>query len=265
MAGKRQINSMDWDGAIESFEKALQSNPKNAAAHLELGLLYDNRKTNWAAAVYHYEKHLALRPNSSVGDVVKDHILECKRKLARTVSFKIVTGEVQKELERYAQTNAMLMSRLEMLQNELARRPMYVTNYVTNFVNAPAFEPNDRAVTRPAIITESVRSQPRPEPERVVEDREEESKPEQRAAHAPRETARNTGGARSQPVASRARESKPKPAPAAKPKMRTHTVRPGETMSVVARKYGISVHALQQANPGVKGTRAGQRLNIPSK
>jgi N-acetylmuramoyl-L-alanine amidase len=51
-----------------------------------------------------------------------------------------------------------------------------------------------------------------------------------------------------------------------KPKVVKHTVRPGETMQVLARKYKISVAQLRAANPGLgSGTRAGQTLNIPTK
>lgn len=46
---------------------------------------------------------------------------------------------------------------------------------------------------------------------------------------------------------------------------RQHTVRAGQTLSGIARQYGVSVAALQQAN-GLSGTdiRAGQTLTIPS-
>ena len=54
---------MDFDGAVAAFENALLSNPKSAAAHLELGLLYEENKSNYAAAIYHYEKHLELGPS----------------------------------------------------------------------------------------------------------------------------------------------------------------------------------------------------------
>src|SRR5688500_16611326 len=47
LEGKKRAASMDWDGAIESFERALQSNPTNAAAHFELGVLFDQRKNDF--------------------------------------------------------------------------------------------------------------------------------------------------------------------------------------------------------------------------
>lgn len=53
------------------------------------------------------------------------------------------------------------------------------------------------------------------------------------------------------------------PTTSAKP--RTHVVAAGETMASIARKSGVSLTALQAANPGVtpKKLRVGQTLNLP--
>jgi LysM repeat protein len=55
-------------------------------------------------------------------------------------------------------------------------------------------------------------------------------------------------------------DNRPKP-----PKARTHTVAAGETMAAIARKSGVSLAALEAANPGVnaKKLRVGQALNLP--
>ena len=49
------------------------------------------------------------------------------------------------------------------------------------------------------------------------------------------------------------------------PKARTYTIKSGETMASIARKQGVSLTALQSANPGVnpKKLRAGQTVNLP--
>jgi tetratricopeptide (TPR) repeat protein len=55
--------------------------------------------------------------------------------------------------------------------------------------------------------------------------------------------------------------------PAVKPaKPRTHTIVAGETLAAIARKAGVSLTALQAANPGVtpKKLRVGQTLNLPA-
>lgn len=68
---------------------------------------------------------------------------------------------------------------------------------------------------------------------------------------------------KSQTKSSKSKHSSSKKAPAA-PK--NHTVRSGENLSVIARRYGVSVKALQQAN-GMKGSELhpGDKLKLPSK
>src|SRR5438105_15889890 len=82
LTGKSRMGSMDYDGAINAFENALISNPKSAAAHFELGLLYEEKKSNPAAAIYHFEKHLELRPESNMAETVRQHEMNCKLELA---------------------------------------------------------------------------------------------------------------------------------------------------------------------------------------
>src|SRR5690348_17061489 len=64
--GKRAVNSMDYNGAIDEFEKAVEANPRNASAHFELGWLYEEKATepDPAAAIYHYQQFLKLRPTA---------------------------------------------------------------------------------------------------------------------------------------------------------------------------------------------------------
>ena len=48
--------------------------------------------------------------------------------------------------------------------------------------------------------------------------------------------------------------------------LRTHTVKAGETASIIARKYGLKLDALLVANPRIepRRLRAGQTLSIPA-
>src|SRR6188474_942634 len=62
LAGKERIQAMDYAGAVESFEKSLQQNPRSVLAHFELGLVYEQHLGDYAAALYHYGKALKLRP-----------------------------------------------------------------------------------------------------------------------------------------------------------------------------------------------------------
>ncbi len=67
------------------------------------------------------------------------------------------------------------------------------------------------------------------------------------------------------PVRHDRRQPKPRSPKPAKP--RTHTVAAGETLAAIARKTGVSLTALEAANPGVNPRKlhVGQTLNLPSK
>ena len=47
---------------------------------------------------------------------------------------------------------------------------------------------------------------------------------------------------------------------------KTYTIKPGETVAAVARRYGVSISALEAANPNVRPSHllVGQMLNIPA-
>jgi len=50
------------------------------------------------------------------------------------------------------------------------------------------------------------------------------------------------------------------------PRLRTHTVAAGETLAAIARHAGVSVPALESANPGVnpKHLHTGQTVYLPA-
>jgi LysM repeat protein len=129
LAGKSRVNGMDYPGAIESFEKALEVNPRSGAAHFELGLLYEKTKPDYAAAIHHFERFLQLRPQSDYAEVVKQRILACKQELAKTVSLGPVTQSLQSEFEKLAEENRRLneenrrtREELDQLRTLLSRR-----------------------------------------------------------------------------------------------------------------------------------------------
>src|ERR1700729_1261080 len=83
LAGKNLATQMDYQGAIDSFEKALDVNPRSASAHFELACLYESKSQppDPAAAIYHYDRFLKLAPKSDMAEVVRTHINSCKMEL----------------------------------------------------------------------------------------------------------------------------------------------------------------------------------------
>lgn len=121
LAGNSRVNAMDFKGAIESYEKALEVNPKSAAAHFELGWIYDRKEGDPASAIYHYERYLKLRPNAKNAEIVRQQVTACKQELARTVSLGPLSDKMQRDLEKMADENKRLTEENKALKEDLAR------------------------------------------------------------------------------------------------------------------------------------------------
>ncbi|MDB6055957.1 MAG: LysM peptidoglycan-binding protein [Verrucomicrobiales bacterium] len=122
--GRNKVISLDHDGAIEEFEKALANNPKSSAAHFELGLLYEDRKKNFARAIYHFEEYLVLKPQSTYAERAREQIRVCKMELAKTEVLGPVTQQMQKDLDRLSAENIQQKKEIERLSAQLASRPV---------------------------------------------------------------------------------------------------------------------------------------------
>jgi hypothetical protein len=106
--GKSRVNAMDFQGAIEAFGQSLEANPHSAAAHFELGWLCDEKASDPAAAIYHYQEYLQLNPNADNAEVIKQRIYRCKQQLAADVLPLPSTPAAQQQLERLSEQNRQL-------------------------------------------------------------------------------------------------------------------------------------------------------------
>ena len=113
LAGKARANALDYQGGLECFEKAIEANPRSAAAHFEAGMICEKYKPDYAAAIYHFNKFLELRPGSPYAQVVNQHILACKQELARSVSLMPITQSLQKEFEQLSEENRTLRQEVD--------------------------------------------------------------------------------------------------------------------------------------------------------
>ncbi len=220
VSGRSRASAKDFKGAIEEFEKALEANPHSAAAHFELGWLNEEQTRNCAAAIYHYERHLELRPNSAYAERAKERIISCKRELARSEIVGPETQNLQREIERLRNENLQLKRQVDSLQSQLASRPPANVSPGGPSAPVPLPGPTPGPVTRPAA------------------------------------TAPGTAGAAADRAGRVLSQARP----------RTYVVKSGDTMTVIARQFGLRVSALQSANPQVDPRRikVGQSLNIPA-
>ena len=120
--GKERLSAMDYKGAVEAFERATEENPRSALAHYELGVLYDQHENDYAAALYHYNKALKLRPNAYPADNIRQRIPACKQELVKADSLAIINPTVLRETERLREQNEALKRQVEALQAHLAGR-----------------------------------------------------------------------------------------------------------------------------------------------
>src|SRR6476619_5778259 len=131
LAGKSAINTMDYKGAVEEFEKALKVNPESGAAHFEIACLYVQKEPDPAAAIYHFEQYLKLRPDAANAETVRQLILTCKQDLAKTVLPLPITPGMQHQFEQLADENRRLRDENEKWKAYFASRPAAPTNFAS--------------------------------------------------------------------------------------------------------------------------------------
>jgi tetratricopeptide (TPR) repeat protein len=136
LAGKNRLQERNYQGAIDMFEKALDVNPRSASAHFELGILYEQQQNDYAAALYHYQRAVTLRPEMLSADLARQRIQECKRELAKTVVQTPTMETMQRNLDNLRAENQRLTNQLQAWQNYYAGRGVVPTNVVQTPANA---------------------------------------------------------------------------------------------------------------------------------
>jgi LysM repeat protein len=229
ISGMNLISAMDYQGAIEAFEKALEVNPRSASAHFELGWLYEQKaaEPDPAAAIYHYSQYLKFSPQPpDKADVVRPAINRCKLELAQSVfAAGPVPSSAQRELDHVTAENKDLQNRLAALQAQLDQLHAAAGSRPGSPASPPSHILPANHVSAPALADAA------------------------------------------RPETARAATVAPIPGnhPATTNVARTHNVKSGETLAAIARQYGVTLAALSAANPQVKPTHlmVGQTLNIP--
>jgi len=253
VAAREKLVALDYKGAIESFERAVEDNPRSALAHFELGVLFETRENDFAAALYHYNKALKLRPNAYPADNVRQRIPACKQELVKADALGTMQPAALREAERLRDENQTLRKQILALQAQVAGRQVAPTNS-PRLTGGGASGPASRRLAGPTNVPASaVFGQTGP---RVAGGTESAG-----------------GGAASRPLGGRMsgagtlsaedRSGGAGAGSAARP--RSHPVKQGETPSSIARLYGVRLESLMAANPGLEARklRIGQPLNVP--
>jgi LysM repeat protein len=111
--GKSRVNAMDYAGAVEAFNEALEANPHSASAHFQLACLFDQKESDPAAAIFHYQEYLRLDPKAGNAEVIRQRIYSCKQQLAADVLPLPSAPAAQKQLEDLAEKNRRLQDEVE--------------------------------------------------------------------------------------------------------------------------------------------------------
>jgi tetratricopeptide (TPR) repeat protein len=243
--GRDLVNSQEFKAAADEFEKALETNPRSAAAHYELGCLCDAKLNDYAAAIYHYERLLQLTPDSPRAPLVRERIRGCKLELAGT-EFPLPNSQnLQREVYALTEENRLLKQQLD----EARSHPGASLSPLPTPAPAPA-PPSAQPVRAlannpiPASVPNlnpnlNLNPNPAPAPPPVLS------------------SAATLGNAAVPPRGS--------PAGAAASHPRTYVIQPNDSVYSVATRYGLRTSAVLAANPNVSPThlRVGQSLNLP--
>ena len=231
LRAKKLYEQQDFPAAAEFYKKTLSVNPDFAKAHLELGLLSDDKLGDPIAAIYHYRRYLELRPDSEKRKLVEDFIERAKLSLAAKLPQSPVVDPG--ELARLQNEKAALLQENAVLRSRVAELEKAATAAVT-----AAAEPPTAAIAGMPTPASAVTSSLAPTPAIVMA---------------------------AAPVTAFAEPSTAEPS-----RVRTHLVQKGDTLQLLALRYYGTRSAwekIYQANrsglPSKDQLKVGQQLVIP--
>lgn len=256
----------NFDGAVTTLEKALEANPRLAPAHWELGLLYYENLNDYAAAIYHLEKLLKMRPQWRHARTARQFIDICKIELAKSAPPIAQTPQIQRLIDNLTakqmeltRENAQLKENVQAWQaqaQQLAAENAQLKLDLAKLASAPPPAPAPRSPTPtpqragPLLLSSNL-SAPAALPGAATA---------LNAAGLPART--NLAAQAAAPQTPSAKAAAP---PSADTRPRTVTVKSGDTVFGIARRYRIKQSDLFAANPGLDPLKlkAGQLLRLP--
>jgi tetratricopeptide (TPR) repeat protein len=151
----------DFQAAAEFYKRALAVNSEFANAHLELGLICDDKLGDPISAIYHYRRYLELRPDSEKKQLVADFIERAKLSLAAKLPSSPIIDpseltRLQDEKAALLQENAILRTRVAELEKAASAAAVKPSASVDSTPTLASAAP----VTMPAAATVVMASAP---------------------------------------------------------------------------------------------------------
>ena len=128
----------DFHVAATFYTKTLRALPNAGQAHLEFGVLCEEKLGDPIAAIYHYRQFLELEPNSERRQVVEGYLERAQLSLA--AKLPAATGADPSELMRLQSENSALRQENANLRARAADLE-HATNGVATASNPPAVAP----------------------------------------------------------------------------------------------------------------------------
>jgi nucleoid-associated protein YgaU len=120
---RRALNyeeDQNYYAAIQEYEKALVANASVAKAHVEMGVLYNEKLGDPISAIYHYQKYLNARPNAPDREKVQSYLDKAKIDFAITLPNS--PAQNAEEIARINRENVDLKQALADAQKEMTRK-----------------------------------------------------------------------------------------------------------------------------------------------
>lgn len=232
MDAKEKLFAGEYEEAAIGFERALEVNPKNAAAHLELGLLYYEHLPNYVSAIYHFRKMLDLRPDHAMAGQIEEHLTRCEMDFASSIHLGPLNQNTETKIRNLVKAKSELEEKVQSLEGQLQqmRSVMVAQSNALKAVQENASQAQQASTPRNG--SEQMHQNVKP----AVGD----------------DSSNNSQQSSVSPVAT-------------KPKYRKHVVRANDSFYKLSRKYGVTPKAIAAVNQGVDSTKLqiGQVLNIP--
>jgi LysM repeat protein len=136
---RKSADAGDGKAAAAFYQQTLDEFPKFARAHLDRGLLCDEKLADPIAAIYHYRRYLELEPNGDKRKVVEEFIERSRLSLAAKLPQG--PGIDTSELLRLQNQNTALATEIAALKSKLAEYDAAI--------NAPALPAGATPATPP--------------------------------------------------------------------------------------------------------------------
>jgi LysM repeat protein len=232
--------------AVEFYHRALDVNPRNADAHLGLGIIHSDsaKLPEYGFAYYHLRRYVSL--SGRTNDLIVNQLIRATGlRLAEVHADTIGKIQTQGQLEQMRRENEELRKSVLSLSNQLHG----TTSRVTGVSPQAAGTTNGVLAEIPRTVPPRAPIAPNKASETVV----------RTASKSPEVTPATSTKAVSGKATPRATQPRKPSTP------KTYTLKSGDTLDKIAKAQGITLKQLQAANPGLdtRNLKPGTPIKVP--